>query len=382
MPVLLASIDSDEKFTVAVIDHSGMYAPLLQDTGKIHFISVEKMSEKVRSKDSDYTAVIVISKDLSEDSLGATIYSHKEVPVEITQHFNSVVREKIKNERMAAYNIPDIEKIIAESKVDYSVPTVKWTDDGNEKKSSYEIAGVVGMMLTLLIYIFVLSYGGMVMQGVLEEKTNRIMEIMVSSVKPFQMMMGKIIGIALVGVAQFFIWGALIMVALLVVGSLLGSDVDPSQAMAVTGSMQGVPATVSQRTGRLVPVYDADSDLDDICTLCRYVQYPESRRPAGVVVFLFPPDITGRYDGAPALRRACMAINHLLAPALCDGNRCRMAQCQDIQGRHPYVRQETHLQGTCPLGKVQIKRLCDILPKGQDVTETYKNQTGKFSPKN
>ncbi len=241
VPVLLASIDSDKKYTVALIDQTGKYSPMLKDTGKIHFIPVEKMTEEVRDKDNDYTAVIVISNDLSQDSLGATVYSHKEVPVEITQYFNSVVRDNIKEERMAAYNIPDIEKIIEESKVEYSVPTVKWTDDGDEKKSSYEIAGLLGVILTLLIYTFVLSYGGMVMQGVMEEKTNRIMEIMVSSVRPFELMMGKIIGIALVGITQFLIWGVLIMVVMLVAGGMLASDIDPSQAMAMTGGMQGVP---------------------------------------------------------------------------------------------------------------------------------------------
>ncbi len=248
LPVLLSSIDNDETFTVALIDHTGKYAPLLKDSGKVHIVPVEELTPDVRSKESDYTAVIVISRDLSQDSTGATIYSHKEVPVDITQYFNSVIREDIRSARLATYNIPDIDRIIAASQVDYSVPTVKWTDDGTEKKSSYELAGVLGMVLTMLIYIFVLSYGGMVMQGVMEEKTNRIMEIMVSSVKPFQLMMGKIIGIALVGLAQFLIWGVLIMVIMVVAGTLAGGDMDTSQAMAMAGNMQGVPMPQSPQS--------------------------------------------------------------------------------------------------------------------------------------
>ena len=248
LPVLLSSIDNDETFTVALIDHTGKYAPLLKDSGKVHIVPVEELTPDVRSKESDYTAVIVISRDLSQDSTGATIYSHKEVHVDITQYFNSVIREDIRSARLATYNIPDIDRIIAASQVDYSVPTVKWTDDGTEKKSSYELAGVLGMVLTMLIYIFVLSYGGMVMQGVMEEKTNRIMEIMVSSVKPFQLMMGKIIGIALVGLAQFLIWGVLIMVIMVVAGTLAGGDMDTSQAMAMAGNMQGVPMPQSPQS--------------------------------------------------------------------------------------------------------------------------------------
>ena len=93
----------------------------------------------------------------------------------------------------------------------------------------------------MLIYIFVLTYGGMVMQSVMEEKTNRIMEIMVSSVKPFQLMMGKIIGVALVGFTQLLIWGIMIGIITTVVGSLLGADAGMGAApgaelTAITGA--------------------------------------------------------------------------------------------------------------------------------------------------
>ena len=99
--------------------------------------------------------------------------------------------------------------------------------------SSSDIASFVGLMLSLLIYMFILSYGGMVMQGVSEEKTNRIMEIMVSSVKPFQLMMGKIIGVALVGLFQCFIWIVLVSVLFTVAGTLFGI----SGAMPDTSAM-------------------------------------------------------------------------------------------------------------------------------------------------
>ena len=85
------------------------------------------------------------------------------------------------------------------------------------------------MLLTLLIYMFVLSYGGMVMQGVCEEKANRIMEIMVSSVKPFQLMMGKIIGVALVGIIQFAIWSVLIGIGMTIIGLFTGQQPDVAQ---------------------------------------------------------------------------------------------------------------------------------------------------------
>lgn len=91
-------------------------------------------------------------------------------------------------------------------------------DDGSEKQSSSVVASITGVIFTMLIYMFILIYGGMVMQGVMEEKTNRIIEIMISSVKPFDLMMGKIIGIGFVGLTQVFLWA--VMTFILITGEL------------------------------------------------------------------------------------------------------------------------------------------------------------------
>jgi ABC-2 type transport system permease protein len=87
--------------------------------------------------------------------------------------------------------------------------TIKWDEAGNENEASAEVAAAIGMAFTFLIYMFIFAYGAMVMQGVLEEKTNRIIEIMVSSVKPFDLLMGKLVSIGLVGLTQFGIWAVL-----------------------------------------------------------------------------------------------------------------------------------------------------------------------------
>lgn len=92
-------------------------------------------------------------------------------------------------------------------------------DDGSEKQSSSVVASITGVIFTMLIYMFILIYGGMVMQGVMEEKTNRIIEIMISSVKPFDLMMGKIIGIGFVGLTQVFLW--VVMTFILITGNFL-----------------------------------------------------------------------------------------------------------------------------------------------------------------
>ena len=241
VPVLLSSLDNGKCLTVALIDYTGKYLPILRDSGNIHIVPVGKMTDEVKEKDGIYTAVIVIDKDLNQDSLGATIYSYKEIPAEITTYFNKIISENIREERMSSYKIPQLEKIVSSCQVDYEVRTVKWTDTGGELLSDSKVAGLIGFVFTMLIYTFVMSYGGMVMQGVTEEKTNRIMEIMVSSVKPFQLMMGKIIGVALVGLFQFLIWGVLIGLGIIVFSSVMSGHIDSATNMATNMNNMSIP---------------------------------------------------------------------------------------------------------------------------------------------
>ena len=229
LPILLAGLDSNKEIKVAVIDHTGQYAPILKDNGNLRFVPLAQMDDSLKKDKSSFSAVILISKDLSADSTGATIYSHKEVTAELTSYGNRTISDHIRDTRITQYQIPQLNQIISNCRVDYTVRTIKWTDEGEENLSSSEIAGLIGMLLTLLIYMFVLSYGGMVMQGVCEEKANRIMEIMVSSVKPFQLMMGKIIGVALVGIIQFAIWSVLIGIGMTIIGLFTGQQPDVAQ---------------------------------------------------------------------------------------------------------------------------------------------------------
>ena len=124
----------------------------------------------------------------------------------------------MKDEKLASYNIDNLKQIIEDIKINFNIKTIKWDEDGSEKSTSAEVASILGMILTFIIYMFIIMYGGMVMQGVMEEKTNRIIEVMISSVKPFDLMMGKIIGIGFVGLTQVFLWG--ILTTVLVSGSL------------------------------------------------------------------------------------------------------------------------------------------------------------------
>lgn len=236
VPLLLSMVKSDERKDVAVVDHTGKYISLFKDNESYRFIPTLRVIPEFRNDSCGISAVIEISDDLVKNPDAATIYSRKEIPMELSQLVNSIITDKLRRDKLLNYNIPELTNIMADYEQKYYIRTVKWGDNGTEIESDVNLAMGIGFILTMLIYIFVMSYGGMVMQSVMEEKTNRIVELMVSSVKPFQLMIGKIIGIGLVGIAQLAIWGVMLLSILIVVGIVFGVSTPMSGINMTTAS--------------------------------------------------------------------------------------------------------------------------------------------------
>ena len=241
VPLMLSTIKSGEQKQVAVIDHTGKYAKLFKDDESYRFVPTPMMLGEFKSDTTAFAAVIEIKADLLEHPEAATIYSRKEVPQGLSRIVNNTLDEQIRHDKLVKYNIPQLKQIMDDFDKSYDIRTVKWTDDGSEQESSAELAMLAGMVITFLIYMFVMSYGGMVMQSVMEEKTNRIVELMVSSVRPFQLMIGKIIGIGLVGILQLAIWGIMITVIMSVAGVGFGLS---NPDMMATGMAANMPYLV------------------------------------------------------------------------------------------------------------------------------------------
>lgn len=243
-PLLLASIKDDTQHMVMLVDKTLKYAPLFEDNESYHFVTAPEVLPEFREEDANVKAVILISEDLVENPNALKMYSSEEVPADLQRLTEDILSEKVRADKLASYNVEGLEEIIASAEVNISAQTVKWMDDGGETSSNSGIALGVGFLFTFMIYMFVMSYGGMVMQGVMEEKTNRIMEIIVSSVKPFQLMMGKIIGIALVGFVQIAIWGVMLTAILTAVAFLVGTPevATPPTMMGGDAAMQTVVA--------------------------------------------------------------------------------------------------------------------------------------------
>ena len=147
----------------------------------------------------------------------------------------SQIEQILEAEKLKHYQIDDLDKILAEVETNISLQTLRNDKEESEQSSSSSIvATVLGYILGFVLYMFLLIYGAMVMQSVIEEKNNRVLEVMVSSVSPFQLMMGKILGVASVAVLQVVIWGVLICGG----GALLVPQLMPSDVMAGVEMMQ------------------------------------------------------------------------------------------------------------------------------------------------
>lgn len=250
VPLWLSSIENDEQQKVAVIDPTGVYAKALKASKSFAFSAQPVITEEMRSEDSPYDAVVAISDDLVKNNGKVTIYSHKEIPGNMLDYIQSKLNETVQKQKLEATGIAGLDKIIDDVQRDVNMKTVKWSKEGDEQASSTYVAIIVGGIFTLLIYIFVITYGGMVMQSVIEEKTNRIMELLVSSVKPFQLMMGKIIGVMLVGIAQMALWGVILSIIMTVAS--VGFGVSQALSIAAGQPMPSPTMNMSQDTQELL----------------------------------------------------------------------------------------------------------------------------------
>ncbi|BAX79565.1 ABC transporter permease [Labilibaculum antarcticum] len=245
-PVLIAGIyafmiwmmlkDDTEKRTIAVINESQLVEPVKSaDFTTFKYLNDTSFEDaKSQMEEMDYYAILVIPENIL-DSKMAELFSDKQVTIEVKSEAGSQIRnhiEKIKRSKIIAQaGMPDLEEKLAATETPISMKTIKFGEDGEVKQSSTEIAMGIGFVASFIIYMFIFLYGVQVMRGVIEEKTNRIVEVIISSVKPFQLMMGKIVGVAMVGLTQFIMW-IILSGVIITVGSALvlpGIDMDSLQ---------------------------------------------------------------------------------------------------------------------------------------------------------
>ncbi|MCK5171672.1 MAG: ABC transporter permease [Bacteroidales bacterium] len=207
VPAWIASREDTEIRTIAVIDSSGIFIDRITNTDYIKFEYLENKSiDEVKNTfaESGYYAVLQILPSITYEPSAVHLFSKKQPSFSIKSHIANSMEKVLTNGKLKDHGID--EDVLRSIKSDVNIRTIQWTDDGEEKESSTEVAMAVGYASGFLIYFFIFLFGAQVMRGVIEEKTSRIVEIIISSARPFQLMMGKIVGIALVGLTQFFLW--------------------------------------------------------------------------------------------------------------------------------------------------------------------------------
>jgi ABC-2 type transport system permease protein len=226
IPMYFATLEDKEEKRVVVIDDSGLFTDensdgsvfIIPDTETlkfqvVHGVPIETFRESF--EESGYYALLFIPANIlaSESSL---IYSTKQTSVEITDYLKRSMENEIEDLKLAQHEIEGIDRILAEVETTIKVRNIKWTKDGKTQESNTAVVMALGYLSGMLIFFFIFFFGSQVMRGVIEEKVSRIIEVIVSSVKPFQLMMGKIVGVGLVGLTQFLIW--MVLSAVLVTG--------------------------------------------------------------------------------------------------------------------------------------------------------------------
>jgi len=207
IPIMLALNASNEKMRVAVVDESHWFEDRFKDTKEHTFVlmpgqPIDSVKEMIKNGVFDM-ALYVPPTQLNIPS-NAIVYSIRQVPMEVETYISNVMEKEIEEQKLMANGVDP--EIVSAVKTNVNLQIMRMDEKGNEKETFTKVQFTLGIILAMLVYMFIIFFGGQVMQGVAEEKTNRIIEVIISSVKPFQLMMGKIIGVSLVAITQFVLW--------------------------------------------------------------------------------------------------------------------------------------------------------------------------------
>ena len=239
-PALIMEYSRGEQKTIAVIDDSGLVAPQLQSNEELRFEPTDLTTEEARRSLTDRFGVLYIGSDILANPSAVQLYANASSSLSIESNITGQIEDILEAEKLKAYHIDNLQQILDEVKTTVTLQTFR-NDKSQEAESqaqSSTVATAAGYILGFVLYMFLLIYGSMVMQSVIEEKNNRVLEVVVSSVRPFDLMLGKILGVALVAVVQVLIWGVLIFA----VGAIVLPQLMPAEMMAgVQAMQQGMP---------------------------------------------------------------------------------------------------------------------------------------------
>ncbi|MFT6136524.1 MAG: ABC-2 type transport system permease protein [Cyclobacteriaceae bacterium] len=211
--VFLTKMDQDEDRVVYVVDETGWFSDgfTIDDyTIQMSQDNLEETRAKLTGEDKDIYGVLHIPAMELSDPQGISFYSKTSPGFNFLGKFKDPIRDKIRDMKMTELNLD--RELVDQLRTSFDIATFNVSESGESKKSSSAIASGLGYVMAFLMYMFVFIYGGFILQSVNNEKTNKIIEVIVSSVRPFHLMMGKVLGVGAVALTQFAIWITLMVV--------------------------------------------------------------------------------------------------------------------------------------------------------------------------
>lgn len=272
IPVALALNSKEKTKIVAVVDRSGIVTPYLESGDVVQYLDMSDQnidSVKVHLAEYGCDAVLDISTIDSNKSVNASFTSFKPVGMTVTSLIQGRINEAVEAYRISTYGIEDLDRIMKDVKSDVRLQSFTMDEQGNEKFSDASLNSILSMVMGIIIFLFVTMFGSMVMTAVIEEKSSRVIEVLVSSVKATELMFGKIIGVALVAITQFLLWIVLLVVligaALGIMGPKLMQNANPEQIVNTVAGMADTEATASTfGLSDLSSIQTGDAELDSI----------------------------------------------------------------------------------------------------------------------
>lgn len=232
-PALMMRYASGQTKTIVVIDRSGLVAQHLESSDKVRFETSDLPVDTALRVMIDKFGVLCIGADVLTNPSDVKLYANSASSMMLEENLRGQIAKVLEREKLRAYRIEDLDRILADVKTDVKMQVVR-NDEGSPSSGSSAVAAMVGLGLGMVLYMFLMIYGAMVMQSVIEEKSSRVLEVVVSSVRPFELMMGKIFGVASVAVVQVLIWAVLVCGA----GAAVMPHVLPDGAMEAAAALQ------------------------------------------------------------------------------------------------------------------------------------------------
>lgn len=268
-PTLMMLFATGEQKELLVIDESEIVAPQLESNDDILFTPTTLSLEQAREDESKF-GVLWIGADIVENPSQAKLYTNSSSSMSLEENIASQIEDVIEDERLSRYNIENLAEIMRNVEASVTLTTFRndqLSETGEaEEATSSVIAYLLGLVLGMMLYMFLIIYGSMVMTSVIEEKGSRILDVLVSSVNPFQLMMGKILGVASVAITQVAIWGVLVCgIGAAVLPAMMPEDVMQTVEAVQAGTMTSTEAEIdadmlsalsfATNTGKLVMMF-------------------------------------------------------------------------------------------------------------------------------